>query len=214
MDLPSVIPIFALPNVVLFPGIPLPLHIFEPRYRDMVKVAAATHEIVGLVLLRGDWESRYYERPDVFEVGCAGRLMNVETLPDGRSNILLQGMCEFEIRRHIFEHPYREAQVSWWSRHHDGVPEIVRAQLIERLRRVLAVEPDSPAFRLLDDDTLSDEKIINFFSYILDLPALEKQGLLEERSLINRARRLTEVLDFSLAESKLSTTPKSPGRAH
>ena len=64
MDLPSIIPVFPLPNVVLFPGVPLPLHIFETRYREMVREVAAGHEIIGMALLRGEWQKQYEENPD------------------------------------------------------------------------------------------------------------------------------------------------------
>src|SRR6266849_2978587 len=107
MDLPSIIPVFPLPNVVLFPGVPLPLHICEPRYRDMVREAADGHEVIGMALLRGDWQPRYDENPEIFDTGCAGKIVNVESLPDGRYNILLHGLREFTIRRHMFEKSYR-----------------------------------------------------------------------------------------------------------
>ena len=80
MDLPSTIPVFPLPSVVLFPGVPLPLHIFEPRYREMVRDAAASHEMIGMALLRGDWRRDYEGNPDIFEVGCAGKIVNVGLL--------------------------------------------------------------------------------------------------------------------------------------
>src|SRR5690349_7326414 len=69
MDLPSFIPIFPLPNVVLFPEVPLPLHIFEPRYRQMVRDALAGSGIIGMTLLRGDWEDEYHAAPEVYRVG-------------------------------------------------------------------------------------------------------------------------------------------------
>jgi Lon protease-like protein len=69
-ELPSIIPIFPLPNLVLFPGVKVPLHIFEPRYREMVAEVGAGHGIVGMMLLKGDWERDYYDYPDIFEIGC------------------------------------------------------------------------------------------------------------------------------------------------
>jgi len=214
MDLPSVIPIFALPNVVLFPGVPLPLHIFEPRYRDMVSDAVAGHEIIGMALLRGDWQRSYEERPPIFEIGCAGRLVNVEPLPDGRFNILLHGLREFTVHRHIFEKSYRQAEVSWRTGGHDGLGEPQRATLIQTLGRFLGAAPSSPADHLLHDRSLSDAMLVNYFSYILDVQPLEKQCLLEACSLLARAQRLNEILEFHLEESRLTLKASGSDRCH
>ncbi|MFM8552112.1 MAG: LON peptidase substrate-binding domain-containing protein, partial [Nitrospiraceae bacterium] len=88
---PERIPIFPLPNVVFFPRTYLSLHIFEPRYREMVADAAAGGQCVGMALLKEGWENDYYGNPPIFDLGCVGRLVTVQPLPDGRFNILLQG---------------------------------------------------------------------------------------------------------------------------
>lgn len=209
MDLPSVIPIFALPNVVLFPGVPLPLHIFEPRYRDMVRDVAAAHETIGMVLLRGEWQREYHAAPEVFDTGCAGKLVNVEYLDDGRSNILLHGIREFRIERHVLAKSYREARVCWRTGGHEAIEPATRTDLVRRLSDLFRREPESPAHRLLRDASLSDELLVNFFSYVLDVPPLEKQTLLEAATIHQRAERLREVLEFHLEERRL--TLKGPG---
>src|ERR1700732_3420710 len=86
-ELPRIIPLFPLPNLVLFPGVAVPLHIFEPRYREMIADVSASHGIIGMMLLKGDWERDYYAYPDIFEVGCAGRISLLTPLPDGRYNL-------------------------------------------------------------------------------------------------------------------------------
>jgi hypothetical protein len=214
MDLPSIIPIFALPNVVLFPGVPLPLHVFEPRYRDMVRDAAAGHEIIGLALLRGDWQKDYYGTPDVFDTGCAGKLVNVEYLDDGRSNVLLHGMREFRIQRHLLRKSYREAEISWLNRGQGCISQGTRADLIKRLSELFRHEPDSPAHRLLTDRSLSDELLVNFFSYVLEIPTLEKQTLLQAETIDHRAERLREVIEFHLEEHRLTLKGPGSGRFH
>src|SRR5690349_21911407 len=85
--LPPTIPIFPLPNVVLFPNVFLPLHIFESRYREMVKDALASDRIIGMVLLQPGYEANYEGRPRVYPVGCAGVITHSEPLPDGRLHI-------------------------------------------------------------------------------------------------------------------------------
>jgi len=214
MDLPSIIPVFPLPNVVLFPGVPLPLHIFEPRYRDMVRAAANGHEVIGMVLLRGDWQPRYDENPEIFDTGCAGKIVNVESLPDGRYNILLHGLREFTIRRHVFEKSYRQGEVSWRSLAHGGLDSSCRSALVSLLSRFLEAKPATPAHRLLHDQSLSDELLVNFFSYALDIAPLEKQGLLEAQTLMTRAERLREIIEFHIEETRLGLKAPGPDRCH
>lgn len=214
MDLPTVIPLFALPNVVLFPGVPLPLHVFEPRYRDMVRDAAAGHETIGVVLLRGDWQKTYFGMPDVFDTGCAGRLVNVEYLGDGRSNILLHGLREFRVARHVLQKSYREAHVRWRTGGHEAVEQRLRADLVQRLSELFRDDPKSPAHRLLCDASLSDEMLVNFFSYVLDVPPLEKQTLLEAETVRQRAERLREVIEFHLEEHRSPVRGRARDQVH
>lgn len=216
MDLPAIIPIFPLPNVVLFPGVPLPLHIFEQRYREMIADIKDGDGILGMTLLRGDWRQQYSTNPEVFTVGCAGRIVSVEELADGRYNILLHGIREFEIQREMRTRSYRLAEVRWRP-----LPPVdfsleaeVRGELMRRLHAYVEQHFEDKVRRLLDDPTLGDQLLINFFCYALDLEPLEKQGLLEALNLVMRADRLREVLEFQqhLARSRVSEPPS--GRSH
>lgn len=197
VELPNPIPLFPLPNVVLFPGVPLPLHIFEPRYREMVRAAVDGEQMIGMVLLRGDWQASYEGNPPIFDVGCGGRLSRVEALPDGRFNILLHGVREFRVLSESFEHSYRLATVDWRPAA-AGLPAGGRPQVLAGVRRLLETQPDSPLHGLLKDESLSDELLVNFFSYALDHGVLEKQSLLQADGLAARARQLVELIDFRL----------------
>ena len=95
--LPSTIPIFPLPNVVLFPNVFLPLHIFEQRYRQMVTDALSGERMIGMVLLQPGHEADYEGAPPVYDIGCAGLITHVERLNDGRFNIVLRGLERFRI---------------------------------------------------------------------------------------------------------------------
>src|SRR4029450_2848870 len=95
--LPDVIPLFPLPDVVLFPRMPLPLHVFEPRYRKMVGDAIAVQRTIGMTLVRPAWESDYSRRPAVYPVGCAGLVDECQPLPGGRYNIVLKGVARFRL---------------------------------------------------------------------------------------------------------------------
>src|SRR3954468_10145148 len=93
--LPSEIPLFPLPEVVLFPGARRPLMIYEPRYRQMVADALKGNRIIGTVLLRPGFEANYEGRPPIYGIGCAGLIEDYEELPDGRYGILLRGLTTF-----------------------------------------------------------------------------------------------------------------------
>src|SRR5256712_4001985 len=109
--IPSVIPVFPLPNVVFFPRTYLPLHIFETRYRRMVRDAAASHQMIGMVLLKEGWETDYEGTPAIFPIGAVGRMVTMQALSDGRFNILLQGLSRFEIQEELGCESYRQGQI-------------------------------------------------------------------------------------------------------
>src|SRR5215471_15551317 len=109
--LPPTIPIFPLPNVVLFPNVFLPLHIFEPRYRQMVDASLNGDRIIGMVLLRPGWERDYEGRPSVYPIGCSGVMTHVERLADGRYNLVLRGVERFRVVEEDHAKSYRRAIV-------------------------------------------------------------------------------------------------------
>jgi Lon protease-like protein len=198
MELPARVPLFPLPNAVLFPGVPLPLHIFEPRYREMVRDAGRGDQLIGMVLLRGEWRKEYYASPPIYPVGCAGRMVSTEPLPDGRYNILLHGVREFTV---VGEHPghaYRVGQVEWRAAPEGGVPSELRTRIHALMQRFLEDREPKLMSRLVNDASLSDELLINFLCYALDFSAMEKQALLEAPGPLARGRRLCEVVQFAL----------------
>lgn len=199
MNMPGHVPLFPLPNAVLFPGVPLPLHVFEPRYREMVRdVERGRDGLIGMVLLRGEWRQQYYGTPEIFPVGCAGRMVNVEPLPDGRYNILLHGVREFAVADERRDRSYRVAEVVWREAPAGGVPSELRTRIHALMHRFLEDREPTLVSRLLSDQTLSDELLINFLCYALDFSPLEKQALLEAPGLAERGARLCDVVQFAL----------------
>ena len=91
------LPIFPLPEVVFFPETILPLHVFEPRYREMVADCLAGDRWLAVVMLRPGWDKDYEGRPPVHDVAGAGEILQAEALADGRFNILLDGRARFRI---------------------------------------------------------------------------------------------------------------------
>src|SRR4030042_1353174 len=109
--LSGLVSLFPLPNVVLFPGAPLPLHVFEPRYRRMVADALASHRTIGMVLLKPGYEEGYHGRPPIYPLGCSGAIVEEERLEDGRYNILLLGQSRFRVLEEYGGEAYRLAAV-------------------------------------------------------------------------------------------------------
>lgn len=198
---PERIPIFPLPDVVFFPGTYLPLHIFEPRYRAMVSDTAAQGQCVGMVLLKDGWEEDYYGNPAVFEVGCVGRLISVKRLPDGRFDILLQGLHRFHIQEQFFDKPYREARVALSpGESHVALDGSVRSELLGIVEGHLAQQELGVLWQGLLRTHAADETLVNSLSSCLELTSVEKQFLLEAESLDQRARRLRDLIRFKVCE--------------
>jgi uncharacterized protein len=205
----SIIPVFPLPNVVLFSKVQLPLHIFEPRYRQMVRDAMSGERLIGMALLKGDWQKEYYGNPGIFPVGCVGKIVGHTPFADGRCNILLQGVNEYEIEEEILNlTSYRQAKVRLRN---DPTPlkEEVRARLKKEILGLVRqlIEPESPLLRFLSDAAVDPTTWLNLCCFSMNLAPMEKQTLLEAESLEDRAARLIDVLRFVAAEKKALESP-------
>ena len=213
-SLPTLIPVFPLPNVVLFPNVMLPLHIFEPRYRQMVRDTMEKEQrFIGMALLKGNWERDYVPgNPEIFPVGCAGEMIRTVPLPDGRFNILLQGVREYRIREEIFAKSYREAVVEW----RQPLPKVpLHKEQRQELARLLEtyLNKQEEVHKFVSDPTVDDELFVNFFAFHLDFLPLEKQSLLEAETLGERAERLRDILDFKMTAGRWGEKGlKDPGK--
>jgi Lon protease-like protein len=202
--LPPTIPIFPLPNVVLFPSVFLPLHIFEMRYRLMVDAALNGDRIIGMVLLRPGWEADYEGRPAVYPIGCAGVITHAERLPDGRFNIVLRGMEKFRIAAEADEQPYRIAEVVPMP---EPSAESVRPQMRDERRRLETLLVPQPEGHLPDPkvpSSMPDEDLVNALAQYLEFDAVEKQALLERDGLLERCRSLIELLEIKVLAARHS----------
>jgi len=197
--IPDRVPVFALPNVVFFPKTYLPLHIFEPRYRQMVADAATNGQCIAMALLKEGWEPDYYGNPPIYPIICVGRLVSVQPLPDGRSNILLQGLERADVQTEYFEKPYREAGIAAKPNVSDRqlTPD-VRHSLMATLEDYLRARDGSSTCESLFRDEMNDEVLVNILATHLDCTPVEKQFLLEADSLHQRARRLGDLIQFML----------------
>ena len=194
--LPSTIPIFPLPNVVLFPSVFLPLHIFEPRYCEMVGEALNGDRLVGMVLLRPGWEPDYEGRPDVYPVGTAGLITFSEQHGDGRYNIVLRGLEKFRVTGEDASASYRQAHVEPLP---EDVPEADKPELRRhrlRLEAVLAAAIERAGSEPRFPPAVPDADLVNALAQYLELDPLERQALLERDGVLARCRGLIELLEM------------------
>ena len=194
----SSVPLFPLPNVVLFPRAVLPLHIFEERYKEMTADALDGGRQVAMALLKPGWEKDYYHRPAVEPVVCVGTILSHEQLPDGKYNFLLQGHTRARILGEVGGRPYRVARLEPIS-DTNGLEidlEDERRRLARRFRASgLGETPVGRQFRQLPsgDARTSDIADLLAFNYLEEVWL--KQSLLEEPDVRRRVRRLIEAVE-------------------
>jgi uncharacterized protein len=192
------IPIFPLPTVVLFPNVFLPLHIFEPRYRQMIAESLAGDRIIGMVLLKPGHEDDYEGAPPVYATGCSGLITHAEQLPDGKYNLVLRGLEKFTIQRE--EAPaagrlYRSAVIAPLD---DSMREGERDELRrerQRLQQLLTPLFHNTLSRYLPE-AMPDEDLVNALAQYLELEPVEKLALLERHGALERCRSMVELLEI------------------
>ena len=191
--LPETLPIFPLPNVVLFPHVFLPLHIFEARYREMVAEALEGDRIIGMMLLKPGWEADYDGRPDVYPIGCAGLITHAERMPDGRFNIVLRGLEKFRVLGEDTSKPYRLAQVEPLDE--PACPEIA-VMRSERRKLEHLILAAGPAHETITPPSMPDEDFVNALAQYLNFDPVEKQALLEVPDALARCRSVIDLLEM------------------
>jgi Lon protease-like protein len=214
------IPIFPLSTVVLFPGADCPLHVFEPRYRQMTREARAGDGLIGMVTVRPEHVGDMAGDPPVFPIGCAGRIVRCEELPDGRFNVVLRGLWRFRIA----DEPARPTERLYRSALVDGIAEAddddervlrLRVRISEAFARLVArVAPERT--RQIGPHLVAEADDASFVSVlvqVLNLPPLERQSLLEANGVLARLEALESILRFQLAALGLGES-SGPGRVH
>lgn len=211
-DQEEIIPLFPLPSTVFYPGTPLPLHIFEPRYRQMTADALKGERKIGMVLLKPDWESTYFDRPQVFQVGCVGSIEREVCHPDGKYNFTLVGLRRFRILRELEGKPYRIAEIGVLDEQNEQglseAPNATRDGLIDRYREFTHLIPENNSLKKEPDWNLGNQlsQFVDRFAYRLDLSLEEKQKFLEEQDVLRRAEFLHSFLKMKIGLVHLSKT--------
>jgi Lon protease-like protein len=188
------VPIFPLAGAILFPRSQLPLHIFEPRYREMVRDALDGGGQIAMIQPL----SLEPDTPGLYEVGCVGEIVGVEELEDGRYNIVLNGSSRFRlIAETALDTPYRNAEIDVAAlddREPGPLPLSLRAGVEQEARRlgdVLGLAVDWAAVGRLDD-----EMLVNAISQVAPFDVGAKQALLEAETLDERADLLVQLMQF------------------
>jgi uncharacterized protein len=188
------VPIFPLAGAILFPRSQLPLHIFEPRYREMVRDALDGGGQIGMIQPL----SLDPDNPPLYAVGCVGEIVGVEELEDGRYNIVLNGSSRFRlIAERALDASYRIAEVdvdAFDDREPPPLPLVLRSGVEQEARRlgdVLGLAVDWSAVGRLDD-----EMLVNAISQVAPFDVGAKQALLEAESLDERADLLVQLMQF------------------
>lgn len=185
------ISIFPLPGAILFPGLQLPLHIFEPRYRAMIKDALARDRRIGMIQ-----PQRAEEGAPLYSIGCLGKIDHVEALDDGRFNLVLEGEARFRLLRELdVVTPFRQIEAELIEQAEPGVLAPVERAGFEREARRFAdaqgYSVDWEAVMRLDDESLIDGT-----SQIVPFDIASKQALLEAADLAQRCELLIQLMQF------------------
>lgn len=207
----GVVPVFPLPSVVFFPGVGLPLHVFEPRYRALVQDAVQGEGLIAVATLLPGWEKDYEGAPAFHPLATIGRLGPVAELPDGRSNIMLYGLERARLEEEFTDRPYRLAQARIEPEAPVDEADLEIAELKQRMLvsyaylLQLARRSDSPI--TLSDEEVSFEAAVHTLCQNLDVPVVHKLRALESEGPAARApiarEWLAEKLDAVLRERGL-----------
>ena len=197
-QLPMTIPIFPLPGAIVMPGNELPLNIFEPRYLNMVSDALSTSRMIGMIQPNPDADGEY----DVYHTGCAGRITQYRETNDGRIEMVLSGVCRYDVNEELPTTRGYRLVVPNWSRftddytHHEGKLNVKHDRLMRILKRYFTgkgFEADWSVF-----GRLSTVRLMNTLSMVLPLSEHDKQVLLETVDPADRLSTFIALLDSQL----------------
>ena len=185
------ISIFPLSGALLYPGLQLPLHIFEPRYRAMISDALARDRRIGMIQ-----PQRPVEGAPLFAVGCLGRIGNVEAMDDGRFNIVLEGEARFRVLRELdVTTPFRQVEADLLAESEEqSLAPVERASFEREARRFANAQGYSVDWTSVA--RLDDLSLINGVSQIAPFDAAAKQALLEADGISARCELLVQLMQF------------------
>jgi uncharacterized protein len=172
------------------PGMQLPLHIFEPRYRALVSDALARDRMIGMIQPTG-------QHAELYDIGCLGRIGDVEAMEDGRYNIVLEGLWRFTVERELdVSTPFRQVEAILWEEDEAGETlSIAERAAIEMESRSFA---DAQGYAVDWDAVgqLDDYSLVNIIAQIAPFDSAAKQALLEAKGLAVRSELIIQLMHF------------------
>jgi len=206
----SIVRLFPLPNLVLFPGVVQALHLFEPRYRTLMVDALAADELITMAYLKPDWQAEIVDRPAIAETVCVGKILSHTELDDGRYNLFLVGAKRARIVEELSrETPYRMAEVEFLEDFDDGSSDIpkLRKQVVAEFRNLAKIRSswNQEAMDQFVDDDLPFGHLVDMICYSCGASPSQQQAVLETSELGRRGkivlRLLREQVDSNQQES-------------
>lgn len=209
-DFSGLVPLFPLSSVVFFPNTLLPLHIFEPRYKEMINSSLESEKIIGMALLKPGWESDYYRNPDVYDVIGMGRIVSSEVLEDGKINIVLYGLKRARILDIVEDLPYRLARVSILENICDSNNETLRSEIEELIYKWnLYLDEKQKSHRINVNTKLPLENLTDALASLIFPNVFDKQALLEEMDVQKRAEFVINDLKSRLQMISITSQKRS-----
>lgn len=183
--------IFPLPGAILFPGLQLPLHIFEPRYRELVGSALAKDRLIGMIQ-----PQRSSDKAPLYQIGCIGRIGDVEAMEDGRYNIVLEGEARFRVMRELdVTTAFRQVEAELIEEPENEVlASVERAGFEFEAKRFATMQGYSVDWDSVE--RLDDETLINGVAQIAPFDSAAKQALLEAKTLSERCELMIQLMQF------------------
>lgn len=208
---PQALALFPLSNVVLFPGVNVPLHIFEPRYRQMMSVVLDGDRRIGMTVVRPEHQDEISGDPPVFPIGCCGEISEFQRRPDDRYDLVLHGIWRFRILEEQPRDPARMYRIARVQPLEDAFPEAER----DRVTRLRAHVVENVAFLARQTSAegarfdpalfegIDDASFVNVLANAIAFPVEEKQALLEADGIPERYARLASALSFRRADLEM-----------
>tara|TARA_B100001250_G_scaffold203497_1_gene174555 strand:+ start:4425 stop:5069 length:645 start_codon:yes stop_codon:yes gene_type:complete len=207
-ELPNKIPVFPLSNFIIFPEITVPLNIFEPRYINMVDDSMKNSRMIGMIQPK---KNSNVQNPELFDIGCLGKITSFNETDDGRYLIVLNGLTRFKIRKEIQNNKlYREFEVSF-SEYKNDInikKEEIKFSDLELIFKNLKSLFEKNGY-LINWEELKKQSLnqtINTLAMASPFSIEEKQALLETENLISRKKKLEEILKIYSVDNFNNTT--------
>ncbi|MBC8192461.1 MAG: LON peptidase substrate-binding domain-containing protein [Candidatus Marinimicrobia bacterium] len=197
-------PIFPLPTVNLFPETTASYHIFEPRYVEMIESVLEGDGLLAMGILKPGYEEDYYGTPEIYPVGCLGRIQSYEKLENGKYNIVLEGLFRVGFGQVVKDNPYRVAELIELPESDSGNDFIAeREDLLLRLNYLVEQSPENLDFTPILGEQESFIALVNLVARTLPMKNDEQYSLLSMDSVRERANRILWLIDDQIETIEL-----------